>query len=306
LVAPTHSKAVVVSDIDLTYLDTDFQTAEAMANLMRQKPRDRVTLPGMHLVYAALRAEDERPITFLSGSPLFFQRTLAAKLRLDGVEHDGMMLKPFKLLLLHQVLGGLDVDDLLAALGGSSEKLLGSLVDQVGYKLAALFSHQLRLPRTAPMILMGDDSEADHVVYNLFHRYMAGELSDAGLSLVLEDLKVDDTWIEAVGRTAPLAKRHRGSADSPVAAVFINKTHVASKRFPVEDWALEDLYRHHSGSWPLALSLRAEGWLVDADLERLLGHLLQQTDRDVLKKAATDGVAEGFLSEELVAKWHSR
>ena len=47
LLAPDHAGAIVISDIDLTYLDTDFQSADAILELLDQTASERVPLPAM-------------------------------------------------------------------------------------------------------------------------------------------------------------------------------------------------------------------------------------------------------------------
>jgi hypothetical protein len=263
LLAPNYGERIVVSDIDLTYLDTDFQTAAAIAELLTQSADERAVLPGMPAVYRALRAgaetELDRPLVFLSGSPLFFRRVLDARTRLDELEHDGILLKPTNLLLTHELLVGLEDGELLSTLLGGDE-WLGSLTDQLGYKLTALFAQQSNWPNGAQLLLLGDDSETDHVVYALFHRTMNGELNLDALLDQLDHLDVDDLWLDAIEELVPAVLPEPPA--SPVEAIFINQTDVPNTELPAEDWVVEGLTELHAGSEPLMEALTAGGWVL--------------------------------------------
>ncbi|MFT7624058.1 MAG: hypothetical protein ACI9WU_003244, partial [Myxococcota bacterium] len=189
LLALDHTQAVLRSDVDLTYLNTDFHTWDAMAALMIEDASDRDTLPGMAAVYQKLA----RPTVFLSGSPRFFKRILEGKMELDSVDNAGVILKPYKDLV---VLGLWDFDPL---------SIVPSLKEQIGYKLTRLLQLRQDLPPSAQEILMGDDSEADQVVYNLYQRFTSGALSTEQLLAAVQALDVADPWLSDIQLEAPRA-----------------------------------------------------------------------------------------------------
>ncbi len=51
LLAADHSDVVVRSDVDMTYLQTDFMSNSGLLGLMRQDARERDALPGMETLY---------------------------------------------------------------------------------------------------------------------------------------------------------------------------------------------------------------------------------------------------------------
>ena len=170
---PQAPGLIVRSDVDLTYLNTDFMSTTAKLALLVQRGGERSALPAMQSVYRGLRrgadSAADVPLTYLSGSPNFFKMVLEEKTRIDQVLQDGVVLKPFKDIIAAKVT---DVD-----LGA----IVPALEEQVGYKLTALLKLRLDVPPDTKEILMGDDSEADAVAYALYHRFTSKQLTAAEL-----------------------------------------------------------------------------------------------------------------------------
>ncbi|MEZ4458713.1 MAG: phosphatase domain-containing protein [bacterium] len=245
---------VVRSDVDLTYINTDFQSATAMFNLMLESADEREALPGMPSVYAGVRGDDAIPVTFLSGSPKFFKRTLEQKMILDGLEQDGVVLKPFKDIVAS------NVRDL------SLTQIVPELKEQIGYKMTWLLKLRLQLPASTPEVLMGDDSEADFVVYNLYYRFLAGELTAGDLHDELVALNVTSNWMTEIDTYAPLVEV---TPEGVPLAIYINHTPVTSETYDVQDWIVPDVTRYHDGAWPLAKDLEEEGLIGAATVEEV-------------------------------------
>ena len=260
LLAPDRTAPVVRSDLDWTYLRTDFHGFTALVGLLGETAFDKTTLPGMDRVYQRLRADGQRPLTFLSGSPRFFKRTLEAKAALDDVDQDGLVLKPFK-------------DIVAADILTDPTAIVTNLEEQVGYKLYWLLRLRAELPRETPEILMGDDSEADFVVYALYTRLLEGALDPEQLGAALVDVGVSSYWSSRVLALAPDAV---GAA--PPVAIYINRTDVPGERFDLDTWSVEGLTRAHDGAWPLALDLYEEGWLSAEDVHDVEARLLTLGD----------------------------
>ena len=134
---------MVRSDVDLTYLDTDFMSTTGKLNLLIQRAAER-TRPAGHGRWSTGRCgggparPTTVPLTFLSGSPNFFKMVLEEKAHLDGIAQDGVVLKPFKDIIASKLS---DVD-----LGG----VVPALEEQVGYKLTALLRLRLEVPARHP------------------------------------------------------------------------------------------------------------------------------------------------------------
>lgn len=295
LLAVDHTAPVVRSDIDLTYLLTDSHSERAVLDLLEADATERTVLPAMDLVYRALRdgatGTEDRPLVFLSGCPSFFKRTLEGKAELDGVEQDGLVLKPFADVVV------MSIGDLL--LHSTLPKLRG----QIGYKLYWLLRLRTEVPPTASELLLGDDSEADFVIYNLYYRFLVGDLGVDALLTELDHLGVAPGWRHRIATVAPDVVA--AGVTGRVRAIYINRTARPSRRHSVSDWALADLTRHHQGAWPLILDFFEEGWVAGDDVSAVQTRLLElgQTPTD-LDAAASDGIAGGFLRQETVLRFH--
>jgi hypothetical protein len=278
---------VVRSDVDLTYLDTHFARKRDMAKLLTQPAAERRTLPAMSEVYAGLRAgasgSEERPLVFISGSPRFFKRVLEAKMALDGVQQEGLFLKAFDEIAANEV-------STLAP-----ERIVSALKEQVGYKLGHLLRGRLELPKGAGEILLGDDSEADFVVYSIYHRLLSGALEGEAASDELARGGVDRAQAEQLLLLAAKVRASLGDFH-PVKAIYINLTGKPNATHKVSDWPVPGLLRAHQGAWPLILDLHEEGWVSKEAIARVKTRLLAlgQT-ADMLDQAAKAGVESGFL-----------
>jgi hypothetical protein len=292
LLAPGAPAVVVRSDVDLTYLDTDFMSTTGKLALLVQRAAERAGLPAMEVAYRFLRrgatSVEDLPLTFLSGSPTFFKMVLEEKARLDQIFEDGVVLKPFKDIIAAKVT---DVD-----LAG----VVPALEEQVGYKLTALLRLRLEVPRQTQEILLGDDSEADAVAYSLYHQLTSGQIGVDALLARIDAIPVDATWRAQVAELAPKVVAVLPPA-APVVAIYINRTGKPNPRFPVADWTVPQLTRYHSGAWPLALDLFEEGRMSGPGVMAVKARLkeLGRSTAD-LSAAAQAGVSAGFLRAETV------
>lgn len=291
-----HDGIVVRSDVDMTYLVTDFQSAEGLARLLEADARERTALPAMPAVYQALRAgadgRADRPLCFLSGSPRFFKRTLQGKMQLDGIEHDGLILKPFKDILVANLL---DFD---------FDEIKPELEEQIGYKLAALLTLRLDIPPTTREVLLGDDTEADHAIYALYNRFTSGRVDAAALDAQLAELAVAQAWRDRVAALAPQVAAHMAGHLSPVRAIYINGTETPAEVHAVADWIEPGLTRYHRGAWPLALDLFEEG-LISAEAVASVRAALDARGVAAATRAehAAAAVAAGFVEQATVDRF---
>lgn len=287
LLGQGHTDPVVRSDIDLTYLVTDFHSAGGLAKLLTLGASEREPLPAMPQVYQALQGSspsDYRPITFLSGSPTFFKQCLEGRMALDRIRPSLVVLKPMK-----ELVSGGEVP-----LG----ELKAALEEQIGYKLSWLLKLRAEIPPETPEILMGDDSEADFVVYNLYARLTRGELDLNALTGELERLSVAQVWRDEIARLAPGALAALGGR-APVQAIYIHETGRPSA-IPLEPWVLPDLTRLHPSAWSLALDLQEEGW-ISGDALQEIGHTLLNDGETLprMDEEATIARERGWLRSDL-------
>jgi hypothetical protein len=290
LLGADHAGLVVRSDVDLTYLDTHFARKRDMLALLKQSAAQRKTLPAMEKVYGALRAgatgREDRPLVFISGSPRFFKRVLEARMAMDGVEQDGVFLKAFDEIALSK----LALFDMSA--------VAPALKEQVGYKLARLLNGRLDLPKKAPEVLLGDDSEADFVVYSIYHRAMTGELDEAAIQKELGRAGVEE---DVRASLAALAVKVRASLDGlrPVKLIYINLTGFPNDVLKVSAWPAPAVMRYHRGAWPLILDLYEEGLVAKEAVTAVRARLIELgLTQKALDEAAREGVKGGLLKSE--------
>jgi hypothetical protein len=252
----------------MTYLNTDFESTRAKIDLLNRNAREREALPGMAAVYRVLRTgaggDLDRPLLFISGSPLFFKRTLEAKLDLDGIVHDGVILKPFKSIAWNAKL--------------KPWKIASKLEEQVGYKLHALLRGRLQMPPGVSEILMGDDTEADYAIYSLYYRLTSRQMSPAAIHARLSEMKVEPFWLD---RIDPLLTRVLARLDtpSPVKAIYINHTDGPNPHDSVDNWAIPGIMLYHSGAKPLIMDLIEKGLVPGSAVDEVDAELNGQGDR---------------------------
>lgn len=152
-------------DLDKTYLRTQFDTVRDWVRIAFERAHEKRTIPGAASLLRELKATGPRGIYIVSGSPTQLRKVLEAKLRLDGIAWDGLVLKP----------------QLSAILRGRFR----FIKDQVGYKLAALFSSRAELEPDVREYLFGDDAELDASIYSLYSDVCTGRTSHDVLREVL-------------------------------------------------------------------------------------------------------------------------
>lgn len=176
--APRRDADAVVFrwDLDKTYLRTEFDSLRDLVRIPFESAADKVHLPGVPELIAALRrsalARGERPfVYFLSASPPQIGAAIREKLEIDGVDYDGITFKDH----WRNIVRG----------------RFRSVREQVGYKLGELLESRMRGPRARREVLFGDDWESDPLIYSLYADILAGALGGPRLEMLLERVGVD-------------------------------------------------------------------------------------------------------------------
>lgn len=194
---------VFISDIDKTYLATHIDSIGGLLRAAFEAAEKKANIPGFSIILRAVRrgAGGEaagNPVFFVSASPPQMARKLHDKMELDGVDHDGIIFK----------------NQMRYVRTAEFRKLR----EQIGYKLGALLSLWFALPPKTKLVLFGDDSESDAMVYSLFAEILAKTIRPLDLFHLLEHMRV---YREEALNVAWLARRVREPA-APVQAAFIN------------------------------------------------------------------------------------
>ena len=187
---PVAAKHVFRWDLDKTYLRTEFDTLRDLLRSALETASDKQAFPGAAALLRSLRKSVEHRICIVSGSPSQMRRVLAAKLALDGIEYDELVLKN--------------------NLRNLRRLRFRALRAQIPYKLPALLESRAGLLGTPPETLFGDDAEADAIIYLLYADILAGRINLDDLARVMEAARAYDDQID---RTLALAETvRRGDA----------------------------------------------------------------------------------------------
>ena len=189
-------------DLDKTYLETSFESLRDLIKVPFEKGSDKKAVPGVVELIRGMRrcsiaAGYRQQLFFISASPPQISRAIREKLRLDGVEYEGIS---FKHQVRHLVRGRLDL-----------------LREQVGFKLDRLLAGARRVQPGARELLFGDDWESDPFVYSLYADLLSGGILPDDCERLLQRCRVHADY----RRSAMDHLRRLGSERPTVAGVFI-------------------------------------------------------------------------------------
>ncbi len=153
-------------DLDKTYLETDFHSLRGLVRSATEPAAQKRAVPGATALVRALGARPGCRVFILSGSPTQMREVLEEKLRLDGVQYDGFILKD--------------------NLGNLKRGRIRAIRGQLGYKLPTLLQSRVGVGPGVGETLFGDDAEVDALVYSIYADALIGRVTPADLSRVLE------------------------------------------------------------------------------------------------------------------------
>jgi hypothetical protein len=136
---------IYISDIDETYLQTDFKTVRGLITSAIQFAIDKVAYPDMALFYRIARDQRDCALYFISSSPVQLKDVLQKKFLLDEIPYDGLILR----------------DTFHLMLTGHGDEVRNPF----GYKLYALLGLMADFPDRSRIVLIGDDTESDAEIY---------------------------------------------------------------------------------------------------------------------------------------------
>lgn len=182
-----HHPMQIISDIDKTYLETDFHNLRDMAKIAMETAHHKRTVPGARSYLRTLKwNEDSKfihhkispPLHFISSSPVQLRDVLEKKLALDALL---CCSNSFKNQMYNLKKGRLSL-----------------LRHQVAYKVASLLSLISKFKDTQHIVMLGDDYESDPFIYMLVKCFIQGSLSVQEAITCLEYLHVPNTISEEI------------------------------------------------------------------------------------------------------------
>ena len=255
-------------DLDKTYLETDFGSIRGLMRAATESAADKRSVPGAPALIRGLGGQEGARIYILSGSPTQMRAVLEEKLRLDGVRYDGFILK----------------DNLANLRRGRFRAIRG----QFGYKLPFLLESRRGIGRGVPETLFGDDAEVDALIYSVYADILAGRLSPAQVSRIMETAGAYPDSIERA--LSAIASLPTGEA---VEAIFIHLeqgspparfTPLGPRIVPVYSW------------WQAALVL--------CHRDKLSPDALSEVMLSVVQAEAATTWAMAGLAQDLVRRGH--
>jgi Phosphatidate phosphatase APP1, catalytic domain len=251
---PRPPRRIYRWDLDKTYLQTEFDTFTQLVRTALQKASEKQAVPGAAALIRELRENGDSRLCIISGSPTQMRTVLEAKLKLDGVEWDELVLK----------------DNVRNLLRGRFRALRG----QVGYKLPVLLESRIHAPVEAEEVLFGDDAEADAFIYSLYADLISGRVDEAVLGQVLEAAQVypdDRARIFAAWRAIPRA--------DPVRRIFIHLDRLTPPAyFARYGPRVVPIFNYFQA----ALVLLADGELTAAQVARVAVEMVQTAGHNLL------------------------
>jgi hypothetical protein len=256
-------------DLDKTYLRTDFSSFRALLRTAFEKAEEKQNVPGTVALLRELRAGGQSGIFFISGSPREMRRVIESKFRMDGVEVDGLILKP-------------NLQNLLRG-------RFRALREQVGYKLPALLEERSGVEAGTPETLFGDDSEADAFIYSLYSDLLAGRV---GVDLLEEVLRRAGVYPDDLQRTLDLTAAI--VKDDPVRRIYIHLDgRSPPARFNRYGRRVVPIYNYFQG----ALVLFSDGVLGSGSVVRVAHEMVERYGYQLgeLANSLQDLVRRGYL-----------
>ncbi len=198
---PFPEALVYVWDIDKTYLDTQFETLRGLFRTAFEKAFQKRNVPGTATLIRALEAtktaSKNLPIYFISASPPQMASKIFQKMQIDRISPWGVYFKD--------------------NLKNFRPRKFGRLKHHVGFKVQALLELRKQLSEKNRLILFGDDSESDAVIYSLFSDICCRRISVREILSLLEALHVQPEQRQKILRL----QREIPESD-PVEKIYIN------------------------------------------------------------------------------------
>lgn len=177
------TRDIYIWDVDKTYLNTSFESKRGLLKIFIESSIDKRSIPGVKNLLLELRKGgkgemDLSPIYFISASPVQLKQILEGKFLIDGVQHDGIVLKDYW--TMRGLIGKLRIRNNFA------------------YKLISLLTHRLEMPRHSGEILFGDDFEKDADVYSLYADILSYALDEQGVKWQLKGERLTHREIDKI------------------------------------------------------------------------------------------------------------
>jgi len=273
---------VYVWDLDKTYLDTSWNTAAEVVQLMFEKSFQKRNVPGTATLVSCVKRSwlksgaEEFPLFFITASPPQMEVKIREKLEIDNIVPLGTFFK----------------DNLRNLRPGR----FGRLTQQVGYKLQALLQLRARFPTEISQVLWGDDSETDAKIYSLYSDICARRWKEPELVKILKSFLVTREQINTILDLQDQVPEH-----DPVEKVYIN---LAIDTDPEYYLKFGRRIVPTFNSFQASLDLFQDSRIQDVEVIEVAEDLLQNYgfSHDELQLSLDDLVRRRILAEETLER----
>lgn len=264
----------IISDIDKTYLETEFESVSKMIRIAFEKPLQKKTVKGAAELFRALRycgldpkVRPVRPLHFVSSSPPQLRSTLREKFCYDGLDWNSDTFK-------NQVYNLLRIR-------------MDQLRQHIAYKSAALLNVMSRSRSGSKFYLIGDNVEFDAYIYIGVGLYVSGALTDDGYV----------EWLKNAGVEEYIAKKivlDSKISDVTVQGVYIRKV---QGHFLNTDSSLANPIKLFNNFFELSLFFIRDGLLPISMIEELVRVFLNR--HQLQRPYIAESFARVFAYEDL-------
>jgi len=282
----------VVSDIDKTYLETEFESLLGMAKIAFEKAVDKVTVSGardimrsvrwgLPYVYQSGSGQDPRPLHFVSSTPHQLRRVLEEKLMMDGLDwtSDTFKNQAYNLRM----------------------RRMDQLKQHVAYKSAAILGLVTQAGVRARFYLLGDNAEQDTYIYLGVALACSGLLSRDGYSQYLQIAGVDaDVAQDLVNRFFTTGLSDLGvSFDGILIRKIVGYQHFEEKPFTSGVTFFDGYFEAGLALFALGVIPPANIWQFTRSFHN--SHRVRTRDVMTLLEAYAMGASEGAFRDEALA-----
>ncbi len=208
---------IYIWDIDGTYLNTNLESKRAIMKTAFEKAIEKKNIPGSDELLKSLRRGYENdkdrlnPLFFITASPPELEKPITQKMKLDGVQYDGITYKNF--------------------MGILSKLNFNHFTQQYAYKINALLDNRIKFPINSKEILFGDNYEKDADIYCLYADLIDKKMDYFSIKKRLRSKEIEDQFVDG---TMNKLNSIESSKNDTVKSIYI---HLTSKRSTMDDYS---------------------------------------------------------------------
>ena len=117
------------------------------------------------------------------------------------------------------------------------------------------------IPYQSKEVLLGDDTEADPIIYAIYTQLVRKKLSEKDFFNELDRLDVSRYWKRKIQKEWPLFQASIGDK-ADILVVYIHQTKETTSEFDV--WLEKSPFVFHKGALEIEADLQKQDWMIGA------------------------------------------